>query len=272
MVEYLHPCADGTLEEEIESNKALRQFARELYHVYGLRVIGKTKVYPYRSFDTTMGYMVADAGELAIGRFFLEETNTTTKEFQYCYHSMYFQKERGSDTFDRHCLRSKKLSSLMRTMRKVEAVVNSDYVYQQRVNPVLNRMAMFVADTKGGNTSKGNYIGNEDWHKLLLGVKQGKTFEEINLVSKNSFQEILDKWNEVDKTRTLRDEEVCRFFDNGVAVGIDSFNQFIVVELVKSEDAQMTIVRKGTKRLTRDRKSTRLNSSHTDISRMPSSA
>ena len=51
MVEYLHPCADGTLEEEIESNKALRQFARELYHVYGLRVIGKARIHPYRSND-----------------------------------------------------------------------------------------------------------------------------------------------------------------------------------------------------------------------------
>ena len=156
----------------------------------------------------------------------LEETNTTTKEFQYCYHSTYFQKERGSDTLDRHCLRSKKLSTLMRNISKNNAVVNSDYVYNTRIESILSRMSRFIADTKGGNTSKGNNINQEDWHKLLLGVKQGKTFEELNLVSKNSFQEILDKWNEVDKTRTLRDEEVCRFFDNGVAVGIDSFNQF----------------------------------------------
>lgn len=248
MNEYLHPCADGTIASELDANKDLKRFAQELYHAYGLRVVGKAKIHLYRSDDpANVSYIVADVGELAVGRFFIEKISNT--EFQYCFNTPYYQKERGSDTLDRHTVRSKKLSTLMRVMKKNNVVVNSDHIYQNRLSPILGRMSRYVADAKGSEPHKGNNISNDAWHKLLLGIKEGKSFEEINLECNKFFTEILDKWNSVDKLRAIREEECSRFFDNSVAIGMDSMNQFILVELVKSEKP-MTIERKCIKRLT----------------------
>lgn len=249
MNEYLHPCVDGTIASELDANKDLKRFAQELYHAYGLRVVGKAKIHPYRNDNSVenTSYVVADVGELAVGRFFVEKISNT--EFQYCFNTPYYEKERGSDTLDRHTVRSKKLSTLMRVMKKNNVVVNSDHVYQGRLAPILNRMGRYVADAKGSEPHKGNNISNEDWHKLLLAIKEGKTFEEINLACNKSFEYLLDKWNDVDKTKAIRDEELLRFFANGVLLGMDSMNQFVLVELVKSEKP-MTIERKCIKRLT----------------------
>jgi hypothetical protein len=234
MQDYIHPCADGTIESEIESKKELRQMARELYHVYGLRVIGKAPIHVYRDASQwNASYVLADEGELPVGRFFLDKVGVTNgvDDINYCFHTPYYQKDRGSDQLDRHTIRSKKLSALMRTLNKHSVVSSSAHIYNQKVLPQINKMAKMVANEVGGDYGKSNYINVEEWHKILLSVTNNKPFEEYGVEQQKNIKHALDNWGEIDKIRGRRTDEIKRFFNGGIFFGVDMFNNYLMYDI-----------------------------------------
>jgi hypothetical protein len=98
------------LAEAIEKSPT-KTLLRELEYKYGLKAIAFS-VSPY---NKEIHFLVANPQGIAIANVW---THTEDGDVVYNYRSPFYKKERGSDTADRETLHSKKLSSLMATLKR----------------------------------------------------------------------------------------------------------------------------------------------------------
>jgi hypothetical protein len=162
---------------------------------------------------------------IAIAKVFYEE-----KEEQFCYYSTWYEKSRGSDSSDRRTLRSKKLSSLMSTLKKNDVVPSESKVSKEimaggRFN---YRHAVETVRDKMGNCNKNNPFNPDDIHPLLETLLEGKPYDSLPDELKNKVTQTLDNYREKDNIKKARDEEVNRFFGNCYALFVDGLGQYVV--------------------------------------------
>ena len=216
-----HAVADDALKEEVMSSKTL-PLVRELNHVYGLKVYSKSTDFHYGSGESDTGnFMLCDADEgLPVARVFTYEGN-------YCYHTPYQSKQRGTDDFDRHTFRSQKLSSLMSTIRKSKLATTSGEIKQfieRRIEqPITEIYQHYPVDDK-------SRMSGDLAHELLLAIKSGKTLDDLPQESRDLYLKALDGYSKVDLQLETRKQGMIEMLSDCYIVGADRGGQYVIAD------------------------------------------
>lgn len=203
------------LEEKLSSSNLLG-LVRELNHKYGLVVYEQTAF----TNQTDDNFLLTDAQGLPIGRVFMLED-------AYCYHAPYVSKERGADDFDRHTFRSKKLSTLMTTLKRMNIVTSSDEVLNRIRGQVDNLVGRVVGDFPHKNKER---LDGDDAHILLSAIKDGKCLNDFVQSSRDKYLELLDKYNEADILSDKRKQGVEEMFNNTYLIFGDALGHYIIAD------------------------------------------
>lgn len=209
---------DADLAQKLESSNLL-PLVRELNHKYGMVVYEETK--SGCAWTTDTNFLLTDGQGLPLGRVFMLDDS-------YCYHAPYVAKERGADDFDRHTFRSKKLSTLMTTLKRMNIVTSSDEALNNRINPRIQNLAMQVYGSfpyKRKGDINGAYA-----HKLLLAIQEGKSLNDLEQSDRDNYLDLLDKYNEADILDSNRKQGTEEMFKDTYLVLGDALGHYIVAE------------------------------------------
>ena len=205
------------LSETIDKSSA-KILLQELNYKYGLKAIAFS-VSPY---NKDIHFLVANPQGFAIANVW---THTEAGDVIYNYRSPFYRKERGSDTADRETLRSKKLSSLMATLKRNDVIPSSDGTLLNHVSECFSHAAGML-DAHHGSDYKQNNLNADDLHALLkkifLGVNPDENILDIG-------KQLLDKYDIKDKIKETKQEDLKRFFDSEfIAVGADKLGHLVI--------------------------------------------
>jgi hypothetical protein len=206
---------DADLEEKLSSSNLLG-LVRELNHKYGLVVYEEAQF----NNQTDDNFLLTDGQGLPIGRVFMLEDS-------YCYHAPYVAKERGSDDFDRHTFRSKKLSTLMTTLKRMNIVTSSDEV----INRINGQIDNLVRRVVGEFPHKSKYsLDGDDAHILLSAMLDGKSLNDFTQSTRDKYLEILDKYKEADILSAKRKQGVEEMFNDTYLIFGDALGHYMVAD------------------------------------------
>jgi hypothetical protein len=198
-----------------------RKLLQELNFKYGLKVIDytppDTKMYTPQEL-----FIVADPSGFAVARVWTyREDNYDV----YCYRSPFYRKDRGSDSADRETIHSKKLSTLMATLKRNNVVPPSSGMLSKHPTENFNQAMGFIDAYHGKDYKNNNFSANEI-HTMLKVILLGESPNELNI---NNCKEALDKWNEQDRIRVEKRKNIDRFFNNEFyAIGADKLNHLVI--------------------------------------------
>jgi len=143
------------------------------------------------------------------------------KDFtEYSFYSYYYEKARGKNTDDRHTLRSKKLSSLMTTIKKMKAIP-SDAVdtLRRHTNQWADNISSF--ESKLGLERKS--VSDAGFHAIELQAMMEYILGEspntnMTAAIQDKCKIALDKYKDIDKMNNNTREEMVRLFDKAFYV------------------------------------------------------
>ena len=210
------------LAEEIEKSPA-KTLLRELEYKYGLKAIAfspSNTIYATQAKD--VHFLVVNPQGFAIAKVW---AYTEDGAVIYNYRSPYYRKDRGSDSADRETLRSKKLSSLMATLKRNDVIPSPDGTLLNHVSECFSHAAGML-DAHHGSDYKQNNLNADDLHALLkkifLGVNPDENILDIG-------KQLLDKYDVKDKIKETKQEDLKRFFDSEfIAVGADKLGHLVI--------------------------------------------
>lgn len=206
---------DADLEEKLSSSNLLG-LVRELNHKYGLVVYEEAQF----NNQTDDNFLLTDGQGLPIGRVFMMDD-------AYCYHAPYVSKERGSDDFDRHTFRSKKLSTLMTTLKRMNIVTSSDEVLIRIRGQVDNLISRVIGEFPYKNKER---LDGDDAHILLSAMLDGKSLNDFAQSTRDKYLEILDKYKEADILSVKRKQGVEEMFDDTYLIFGDALGHYMVAD------------------------------------------
>ena len=208
MKRYIYDtCWTQELEDEIEVVPNTKALIEEMYYRFGLKVYAQ----PISSANSNSYLMTLDG--LPYCEVFTELVWNSKKELDevnYCYYSKYFCKARGKDEVDRRTLRSTKLSKLMTTLEKTNAIM-PDHTYL--LTKDLLSDSMNNIKRKGVKTSKSIY-DLDDVNKLQLLLEHAVNKKPLDSESLNKYKVILDKWIKTDDDTKLAIKNMTTMFGN----------------------------------------------------------
>lgn len=206
---------DADLEEKLSSSNLLG-LVRELNHKYGLVVYEET----HFTNQTDDNFLLTDGQGLPIGRVFMIDD-------AYCYHAPYVSKERGADEFDRHTFRSKKLSTLMTTLKRMNIVTSSDEVIN-RIDGQIDSLVRRVISEFPHKSKDSMYA--EDAQKLLQAIVEGKDINSFSQGDRDFYLDILDKYKNVDILSNKRKQGVEEMFNDTYLIFGDALGHYMVAD------------------------------------------
>jgi len=197
------------------NNSPSKRLIHEVHFKYGLKVLSENKG-EFLMCEPSTGFAVAKVW-----------ATTEDNETVYNYRSPFYAKERGRSTADRETIHSKKLSTLMGTLKRQNVVPSIGRLIDQQAE-VWHRGMSVMKETFGKSTKQVD-INADVLHALLqkaLGVSPDtKTYQ----LDTNICQELLDKYNKLDKIKEEKQREVNRFFGNEFwCVGADNNGHLLV--------------------------------------------
>lgn len=208
------------LVEQINASPT-KKLIQELNFKYGLKVLTTTQlpeIYSTRPLEFVM--CQPDTGFTAAKVWTIESAG----EIEYNYRSPYYTKERGKNDSERETIHSKKLSSLMGTLKKNNVVADNDTIFNYQVMRAAFSIEKMVKDDFG-SSYKSNPLNGEETHSLLKALISGNT-SEINM---QKCKELLDKYEKVDRMKAECIAEVDRFVSKELLmIGADKFDHLIV--------------------------------------------
>jgi hypothetical protein len=216
-----HAVADDSLKENVAQSKVL-PLIRELNHIYGLKVYAESGDFHYgRVEPEAENFMLCDEVQgFPVGRVFIYEDT-------FCYHTPYSSKQRGTDDFDRHTFRSKKLSSLIASLKKVGILTKGEQMIEQfdeamngAVRPIYTS---FNVDRK--NSLNGDYA-----HEILLALQSGKTLSDLPQGSRDLYLKYIDDYTKVDIQLETRKQGIHEMTDNCYVVGADRKGHYLIAD------------------------------------------
>jgi hypothetical protein len=183
------------------NNSPSKRLIHEIHFKYGLKVLSEDKgeflmCEPNTGFAVTKVWTTTDGGETV-----------------YNYRSRFYEKERGRNTADRETIHSKKLSTLMGTLKRQNVVPSVERLIDMQAE-VWHRGTGVMKETFGKVSKSNNDLSSEQIHALLqhaLGESPDTKKHNIDL---NICKQVLDKYNKADKIVEERNKEVKRFFGN----------------------------------------------------------
>jgi hypothetical protein len=206
-----HAVSDDSLKEEVLSNGAL-PLVKELNHAYGLKVFRKSTNNGYA------GFLMCNEEGFAIAKVFFHDD-------AFCYHAPYQQKSRGSDEFDRRTFRSKKLSTLMSTLKKANIVTTTDRVlihYKRQFDNLISKVSNSFEDRGKDN------LPAVHAQKLLQAIVEGKDMNYFSQSDRDLYLNILDNYKNVDTMKVVKKEGIESMFSDCHLVLADGDGQYLV--------------------------------------------
>jgi hypothetical protein len=215
-----HAVADSSLKEEVAQSKVL-PLVRELFHIYGLKVYANSNDFRYGGNESIGNFMLCDGVQgFPVGRVFMYEDN-------FCYHTPYRAKQRGVDDFDRHTFRSKKLSSLITSLKKADIPTKGEQMIKQIDNhinmPMRSIYSSFNVDRK--NSMNGDHV-----HEILLALQSGKTINDLPQSSRDLYLKYIDDYTKVDIQLETRKQGIHEMTDNCYVVGADKKGHYLIAD------------------------------------------
>lgn len=215
---------------------------RELQFKYGLKVMDKVSNVHYPQEDK-IAYMMCHPNGIAVCKVWTTTLGgVKNDQLEYCFRSPYYAKSRGQDQSDRETIRSVKLSSLMATLKRQDAVRDKKYLIDNKVKTVRNgihnlRKAM-------GTSDKQSNFSCDEIHAMLatiLGESTDGIPVELDL---NKCKNTLDIYKEADRIRDIKIEESKRFFKNPFyLIGIDDYKHLLIgkfkMNVISSDSLKM---------------------------------
>lgn len=226
MVNYIYDGCDPTGDIEAEMKQSpVFSLIKELHFKYNMKVTGMDEVNYWRSGGKkASGYLMAKSNGMNVCRVYVEHDG---KDIIYCYYSPYYEKERGSDSTDRKTLRSKKLSSLMATLKK-NNVVPDDVTRVYSTNRAYVSAVRSIAD-KVGNDYRSTHFNSDQEYQLLKALLNNESLSDELL---NKAKVALTNHDNVSDIKVKRDEEIKRFFGKSYVVLADGTDN-IVTGIIK---------------------------------------
>jgi len=204
-------------EESYEELKVSKIFplVRELQFTYGLKVCGHMG-------KPSGGYMMCHPNGFAVGNVWYDNDET-----QFKYRSPWYRKQRGSSAQDRETVGSVKISSLMATLKRMEAVPameKTTHNYVRRLTDAVSRLRREL-----GDHNKEHGLTGDEVHALMLTALGKSPNSKWVKVDQNKCKIILDKFEEADKIKKTKIEESNRFFTNPFyMIGVDENDQYLI--------------------------------------------
>jgi hypothetical protein len=228
----------GFESEELEQVlKAADAFplVREMCHKFGVKVLDECELGGGRQ-----AFQMCLPNGMAVGKAYAQ-LNADNK-LEYCYRTPYYKKERGSNDEDKQTLRSTKVSSLMATLSRVGAVIDTTKLLDKKMNKLSD--AKDIMEKAMGTSYKSNSELHADEVQALLCSFLGESPSGNHVaIDTLKCKKVLDKYNEADRVRLKKLEEVGRFFHNPFyMIGADSFGHFIVGKVKVIGEKQYEIV------------------------------
>lgn len=208
-----HAVSDASLKEEVLSNAVL-PLVRELNYAYGLKVYVKNHHNGYN------GYGMCNEEGLPIAKVFFHDDS-------FCYNAPYQQKSRGTDEFDRQTYRSKKLSTLMSTLKKADVITTTDKVLfhnKRRLTDLVTRVSNSFEDRGKDNLPPAHA------QKLLQAMVEGKDINSFSESDRGLYLKILDEYKNIDIMKEVKKKGVESMFKDCYLVLADTNGHYIVSE------------------------------------------
>jgi hypothetical protein len=228
----------GFESEELEQVlKAANAFplVREMCHKFGVKVLDECELGGDRQ-----AFQLCLPNGMAIGKAYAQ-LNADNK-LEYCYRTPYYKKERGSSDEDKQTLRSTKVSSLMATLNRVGAVIDTTKLLDKKMGKLSDAKDIMEKAMGTSYKSSSEFAANEI--QALLCAFLGETPNGNHLtIDTLKCKKVLDKYNEADRVASKKLEELDRFFSNPFyMIGADSFGHFIVGKVKITGGKQYEIV------------------------------
>jgi hypothetical protein len=174
------------------------------------------------NYSPQLQFLLADPSGFAIAKVW---THKEDGHDVYNYRSPFYRKERGSDSADRETIHSKKLSTLMATLKRQNVVPPPDGMLNKYPADSFNQ-AISMMDGYHGRDYKQTNFSADDVHKMLKVILLGESPSELDL---NKCKETLDKWDGQDKIKVEKRKDIERFFDKEFyAIGADKLNHLVI--------------------------------------------
>jgi hypothetical protein len=154
---------------------------------------------------------------------------------EYSFYSHYYEKARGKSVDDKHTLRSKKISSLMTTIKKMKAIP-SDIVATTRKHTM--QWADNIASFEGRLGLERKSVSDAGFHASdLQAIMEYVLGESPNTNMTAAIQDkckiALDKYKSIDKMNASTREEMSRLFDTAFYVVGASQSDYLVVGIAR---------------------------------------
>ena len=235
-----HAVADDSLKEKVAQSKVL-PLIRELNHIYGLKVYAESGDFHYGSVEPeTNNFMLCDEVQgFPVGRVFIYEDT-------FCYHTPYRSKQRGTDEFDRQTFRSKKLSSLIASLKKVGIPTKGEQMIEQIRDTIHQPMR---AIWKSFDVDRKTSLNGDYAHEILLALQNGKTLDDFPQSSRDLYLKTIDVYAKVDIQLETRKQGMHEMMDNCYVVGADRKGQYLIADggckVTKLNDKALIAVSNG---------------------------
>ena len=215
---------------------------RELQFKYGLKVVrflprGKVAGTNMGSMIIDMCYMAFDNG-LAVCKVWARKN--VNDQMEYFYRSPFFLKDRGESREDKETLHSTKLSSLMATITRRKVVPDVKDLTHRHSRSLRNAVELMKRAL--GQSNKTDDFTKDEVHALLLMALGKSPNSDWVRVDQNKCQGVLDKYEEADRVRKLKSEEVDRVFRNPFhMIGVDGRGDYLIgkFKLSNNKDGEM---------------------------------
>ena len=206
---------------ELINNSSAKKLIQELNFKYGLKVVDKVDPHALSRSSPT-SFLLADPSGFMVAKVWVDKEDGHDV---YNYRSPFYKKERGSDTADRETVHSKKLSTLMATLKRQDVVPPSSGMINKFPSESFNQ-GMGLMDAHHGRDYKNSSFSADEIHTMLKVILLGVSPNELNL---NNCKEVLDKWNGQDRIKVEKRKDIERFFFNEFyAVGADKLNHLVI--------------------------------------------
>jgi hypothetical protein len=154
---------------------------------------------------------------------------------EYSFYSHYYEKARGKSVDDKHTLRSKKISSLMTTIKKMKAIP-SDAVATTRKHTM--QWADNISSYEGKLGMERKSVSDAGFHASdLQAIMEYVLGESPNTNMTAAIQDkckiALDKYKSIDKMNDSTRQELSRLFDTAFYVVGASQNDYLVVGIAR---------------------------------------
>jgi hypothetical protein len=212
---------ENELLEKCINNSPAKKLIHELNFKYNLSVVEYMIPDPRLSSQHDK-FLLADPSGFMVASVWVDKEDGHDV---YNYRSPFYRKDRGSDSADRETIHSKKLSTLMATLKRNNVVPPPDGMLNKLPADNFEQGASMIDGHHGRDYKQSNFSA-DDIHNMLKVILLGESTNELNI---NNCKEVLDKWNEQDRIKVEKQKDIERFFNNEFyAIGADKLNHLVI--------------------------------------------